>query len=369
MIYIIQAFGDVLLDKKMFPLRITYVLMKIPAKRKFAIMIFAAILVTFKSWSLVPGPINKTFDEKLITYENIITAAFAGSASVITSTIVPSTSSIDIPEPQPVAVLVQLKDAEGTNLTTGGDIVTLATSLGSLTSVNDNNDGTYFAFLSSSGVAGTAIITGTINGVAMQKQTSVIFIDPTVLITSIVASTAELPADEKSTALITVTVKTVKDQLIKDAIVEFQTNAGSLSGVNNLNNGNYQITLTSSGTPQNAKISFTVNSILQPANITIVFVEPPPLPLFIPEGFSPDGDGVNDTFVIEGADSHPVKLSIYNRWGIIVFEDSDYKNEWSGQGNQGTMIGEKLPDGTYYYAVNLNDGSNPIIRFMTIKRK
>jgi gliding motility-associated-like protein len=62
-------------------------------------------------------------------------------------------------------------------------------------------------------------------------------------------------------------------------------------------------------------------------------------------GFSPNGDGVNDTFVIEGAvDQSNNKLSIFNRYGNLVFFKEGYKNDWNG-----TWDGNNLPDGTYYY--------------------
>lgn len=62
-------------------------------------------------------------------------------------------------------------------------------------------------------------------------------------------------------------------------------------------------------------------------------------------GFSPNGDGVNDTFVIEGAaDQSNNKLSIFNRYGNQVYFKEGYKNDWNG-----TWEGRNLPDGTYYY--------------------
>ncbi len=67
----------------------------------------------------------------------------------------------------------------------------------------------------------------------------------------------------------------------------------------------------------------------------------------IPDGFSPNGDGVNDTFVILGLElKNDVKLQIFNRWGAIVFESSDYKpgNFWDGGDHT---------DGTYFYILQV----------------
>lgn len=62
-------------------------------------------------------------------------------------------------------------------------------------------------------------------------------------------------------------------------------------------------------------------------------------------GFSPNGDGVNDFFYIEGANADSEnKLSVFNRWGNQVFYKEGYRNEWGG-----TWDGKQLPDGTYFY--------------------
>ena len=76
---------------------------------------------------------------------------------------------------------------------------------------------------------------------------------------------------------------------------------------------------------------------------------------FIPEGFSPNGDGVNDQLVIRGLENYPNnKLTIFNRWGEIVFEGKPYKNQFDGTSTRGvTLGGNKLPSGTYYYILDL----------------
>ena len=91
--------------------------------------------------------------------------------------------------------------------------------------------------------------------------------------------------------------------------------------------------------------------------------------VFIPEGFSPNGDGVNDLFVIQGAQGLTVHLEVYNRWGHLVYKNDDYKNDWNGTANTGLLQGDKqgLPDGTYFYVVKLSDGRE-YVRYMTINR-
>ena len=73
---------------------------------------------------------------------------------------------------------------------------------------------------------------------------------------------------------------------------------------------------------------------------------------------SPDNDGFNDTFHIDGLKdiflNH--KISIYNRWGKLVWTGNNNSNEWDGFANNGLLIDEKqVPSGTYYYVIELND--------------
>jgi len=80
--------------------------------------------------------------------------------------------------------------------------------------------------------------------------------------------------------------------------------------------------------------------------------------LFIPEGFTPNGDGKNDVFFIKGLNGRPVKLTIFNRWGNKVYEKSDYDNSWNGYVNTSaiTLGSNKVPAATYYYIVEFLDG-------------
>lgn len=69
---------------------------------------------------------------------------------------------------------------------------------------------------------------------------------------------------------------------------------------------------------------------------------------------TPNGDGVNDYWVINGITDYPGNLvQIFDKWGDQVYEKNGYKKEWTGQGSKG---GE-LPDGVYYYIVKLNEPS------------
>jgi gliding motility-associated-like protein len=67
--------------------------------------------------------------------------------------------------------------------------------------------------------------------------------------------------------------------------------------------------------------------------------------LTIPNLFTPNGDGINDTFEILNIDQYPVnELQIVNRWGNEVFRAKGYRNNWTGEG---------LDEGTYYYLLRV----------------
>ncbi|MCB0849958.1 MAG: gliding motility-associated C-terminal domain-containing protein, partial [Bacteroidetes bacterium] len=64
----------------------------------------------------------------------------------------------------------------------------------------------------------------------------------------------------------------------------------------------------------------------------------------LPTGFTPNEDGYNDLYEIRGLDNNENKFSVYNRWGNLVYEKKNYRNNWDGRSNSNQI----LPDGTYY---------------------
>lgn len=77
------------------------------------------------------------------------------------------------------------------------------------------------------------------------------------------------------------------------------------------------------------------------------------------EGFSPNGDGVNDFWLIEGIEQYPQNtVVIYNRWGNQVFQIEGYNNfdrVFFGEANQMTKMGAgTLPEGTYFFEILTN---------------
>jgi gliding motility-associated-like protein len=84
---------------------------------------------------------------------------------------------------------------------------------------------------------------------------------------------------------------------------------------------------------------------------------PKPCDILIPEAFTPDGDGINDEFVIEGIELYPNNtIAIFNRWGVLVYEASNYQNNWDGSTQSNfTLGGDDLPTATYYYVFDTKD--------------
>ena len=94
--------------------------------------------------------------------------------------------------------------------------------------------------------------------------------------------------------------------------------------------------------------------------------------LFIPNAFSPDGDGVNDTWEIRGIEKAVgYKLIIFNRWGIKVYETNNYKNDWAGTSQTDSFISRDnmLPEGTYFYSIIWGDQTELTRGFVYIKRR
>lgn len=79
-------------------------------------------------------------------------------------------------------------------------------------------------------------------------------------------------------------------------------------------------------------------------------------PPFIPEGFSPNNDGINDYFEISGLlDIYPDhEILIYTRKGNLIFKGNNQTGFWNGEANSGLLYEGPVPAGLYYYVLNLN---------------
>ncbi len=75
--------------------------------------------------------------------------------------------------------------------------------------------------------------------------------------------------------------------------------------------------------------------------------------IFLPQGFSPNGDNINDLLVFTGVEYfEPASLKVFNRYGTLVFEDDNYFNNWDGTDSDSK---NPLPDGTYFYRLQLSN--------------
>lgn len=84
----------------------------------------------------------------------------------------------------------------------------------------------------------------------------------------------------------------------------------------------------------------------------------------IPNIFSPNGDGVNDRWVIEHLDSYPgCIVQLFNRYGQLVLKMVNYTSPWDGKIN-----GKDAPVGTYYYIIDPRNGRQPMTGFVDIIR-
>jgi len=95
-------------------------------------------------------------------------------------------------------------------------------------------------------------------------------------------------------------------------------------------------------------------------NVTVKVLKTP----LIPNAFSPNGDGINDTWIIEYLETYPgATVEVYNRYGQMIFRSVGYNKPWDG-----TYNGKQVPAGTYYYIVNPKNGRKQMAGFVDVLR-
>lgn len=108
-------------------------------------------------------------------------------------------------------------------------------------------------------------------------------------------------------------------------------------------------------TDQLGRQSTTVATVTVTCDKVIVF-----------NGLSPNGDNLNDVWRLPGIEQFPQnEVQVFNRWGSRVLLQKGYTNEspWAGQWN-----GKELPDGTYFYIIDLGDGSGVLSGYLELLR-
>jgi gliding motility-associated-like protein len=79
----------------------------------------------------------------------------------------------------------------------------------------------------------------------------------------------------------------------------------------------------------------------------VVFVDSIPFSIYIPNVFSPNGDGVNDFYYVQAENVETFEMHVYDRWGNKVFESYDLSTRWDGT----DLSGKTLPAGVFAYVI------------------
>ena len=79
--------------------------------------------------------------------------------------------------------------------------------------------------------------------------------------------------------------------------------------------------------------------------------------ILVPNAFSPNGDGINDTWIIEPLEFFTESVtSVYNRYGQLIYSSKGYSKPWDG-----TRNGTQVPIGVYYYVIDLKTNKEPVL--------
>ena len=94
--------------------------------------------------------------------------------------------------------------------------------------------------------------------------------------------------------------------------------------------------------------------------------------IIVSQGFSPNGDGFNDTWYIQGIENYPNNIvKVFDRWGLLVYQKEHYENNitpWDGRANVGQLAGKLVDKGTYYYIVDPGGGLKALNGYVVIVR-
>jgi len=123
-----------------------------------------------------------------------------------------------------------------------------------------------------------------------------------------------------------------------------------------------QVTATAIGLPEDV-YSVTVTDNIGCTLGFLATVEPTEDCLFIADALTPNGDGINDRWVVGGLEFFPQsEVQVFNRWGQMLFRSSPGTTWWDG-----TFNGALLPASDYYYVITVFAGAEPITGTVTLK--
>jgi gliding motility-associated-like protein len=106
--------------------------------------------------------------------------------------------------------------------------------------------------------------------------------------------------------------------------------------------GTYLVILTASNTQGG-------NTCTDKDTLTIIVTEG--YSIIIPNIFTPNGDAINDNFMVKTEGVSSLNILIYDRWGLKMFESGSITGAWDGK----TAGGKEVPDDTYFYIINATD--------------
>ena len=123
------------------------------------------------------------------------------------------------------------------------------------------------------------------------------------------------------------------------AFIAFVLFSGFAKGQNPDYSRKYRVIAYKTGHPE-------INSTSNEVNVV------PAMSLYVPNTFTPNGDGLNDTFGAYGEAVKVFTMQIYDRWGAMIFEADDMSKQWDG-----TYKGKMSSQGTYVYKITAQAAS------------
>jgi len=149
-------------------------------------------------------------------------------------------------------------------------------------------------------------------------------------------------------------------------------NPASVSGIS-LDNSTGKVTVETGTAVGTYILTYRICEKLNPTNcdeaeISVTVISSGGCEILVPTAFSPNDDGIHDHFKIRCVENYPdASLEVFNRWGNLVYKKEKYGNVdqwgdaeawWDGYSNRGLNFGkEKLPPGTYFFILKMNNGA------------
>ncbi|WP_431807806.1 InlB B-repeat-containing protein [Lysinibacillus sphaericus] len=253
-------------------------------------------------------------------------------------------------------VTIQLKDAQGNNITTGGETVTIASSVGTVSAVTDHNNGSYTATLTAPTTIGTGSINASVGGRTIPTTASVQFVSgpPSLAKSTVTVNDSSLLADGTSQTTVTVKLKDAQgnDVTTGGATVSISSTLGIIGTVTTHNNGTYTATLTAPSTVGTSILSATVNGNAIAATTSVQFIPKPAQTVVASVASNTPTVGSNNM----------ITLSVKNALGDIDTTFNGIKNvtilgyNQAPNGSFGNVNGEPLTSSSQVVAIGFTNG-------------